>query len=105
MAETQQLQPNGTTFEATAKGQIKFFPQDGAELCVETAQGEPCVVSPGDEEKKEETQRQAWFENAVKKQLNIPNSYVQVAPLIIRWDPKIDEHSDGHTEEVSISAY
>ena len=99
---TQQLQPNSVPFEATAKGQIAFNTQDGAALCPESALSDSCVVSPDDDEKRKETQRQAWFENAIKKKLNIPNSYLQVAPLIIRWDPEIDDYDEGHTSEVSI---
>lgn len=103
MIASPHLQPEGIAFEATAKGQIQF-PVERPNLCLEPSHGETCGVAPDDDEKKEETQRQAWFENAIKKELNIPNSYLQIAPLIIRWDPAIDEYADGHTKEVSCSS-
>lgn len=48
-----------------------------------------------------ESQRQAWFENAVKKKLEVPNNYEQVAVLIMRWHPDVDDHGVKHDVEVS----
>jgi hypothetical protein len=76
----------------------KLDPAPARQLALEP----PIVKAPQQNDKyEEETQRQACFENAIKKELKIPNSYVQVAPLIIRWDPEIDDHYAGHTAEVS----
>lgn len=52
-------------------------------------------------ERKMETQRQAWFENAIKEKLKIPNSYAEVSVLMVRWHIDLDEYSVGHSEEVS----
>lgn len=93
-------QPHHDTVPFTATGEAHLGVLTGAELSPTLCRDESCAISPTDEEKKEETQRQAWFENAVKKKLNIPNSYVQVAPLIIRWASEIDDHDKGHTIEV-----
>lgn len=57
-----------------------------------------------DKEKKKEAQRQAWFENTVKDELNIPTSYEEAAVTIIRWDAEIDAFRDGHDSEVSNSS-
>jgi hypothetical protein len=63
------------------------------------------VCTPEDEaakkELKEETERQSWFQNEVNDRLDIPNGYLKVNVLIIRWHEDIDEF-DGHNEEVSI---
>ncbi|KAF2113490.1 hypothetical protein BDV96DRAFT_549394 [Lophiotrema nucula] len=47
-----------------------------------------------------ESERQLWFQNEVNNRLQIPNGYLKVALLIIRWDEKIDDLA-GHTEEVT----
>lgn len=57
------------------------------------------------EERKMETQRQAWFENAIKDKLKIPNSYAEVSVLIVRWHPDLDEYNNGHSDEVSLCAH
>lgn len=93
-------QPHHDTVPFTATGEAHIGVLTGADLVPDLCRDDSCAVSPTDDEKKEETQRQAWFENAVKKKLNIPNSYIQVAPLIIRWSPEIDDYDDGHTSEV-----
>ncbi|KAF3037639.1 hypothetical protein E8E12_005056 [Didymella heteroderae] len=94
-------QPHHETVPFTATGEAHLGVLTGADLSRNLCDDESCAVSPTDDEKKEETQRQAWFENAVKKKLNIPNSYIQVAPLIIRWSPEIDDYDDGHTSEIA----
>ncbi|KZM21040.1 uncharacterized protein EKO05_0011167 [Ascochyta rabiei] len=98
--DTQQSQPDSLTIQTTTKAQFELTPQETAESAQGLTQGESFTVSSSDDERKQETQRQAWFENAIKKELKIPNSYVQVAPLIIRWDPEIDDYRDGHNKEI-----
>lgn len=56
-----------------------------------------------DDENKMDTQRQAWFENAIKDKLKIPNSYAEVSVLMVRWHPDFDEYRDGHNREVGVS--
>jgi hypothetical protein len=46
-----------------------------------------------------EPTRQALFLNASNRALNLPNGYLKVEVLIIRWDESIDDFK-GHTEEV-----
>ncbi|KAF2684475.1 hypothetical protein K458DRAFT_302466 [Lentithecium fluviatile CBS 122367] len=55
------------------------------------------VLQPGDER---ESERQAWFQNVSNDILKIPNGYLKVAVLIIRWDREIDEFK-GHDEEIA----
>ena len=66
--------------------------------------GEPVCI-PEDEaakqEFKEETERQAWFQNEANDRLDIPNGYLKVNVLIIRWHEDIDEF-EGHDKEVSV---
>lgn len=52
------------------------------------------------QELKREPERQALFRNAANKALHLPNGYLKVAVLIIRWDETIDDFK-GHTKEVS----
>jgi hypothetical protein len=79
-------------------------PTDTRQTPVTVLDGEP-VCTPEDEaakkELKEETERQAWFQNEVNDRLDIPNGYLKVNVLIIRWHEDIDEF-EGHNEEVSI---
>lgn len=89
------------TIMTTAEAQLQVVPQDQIGTTPESDQDESFTISSNDDERKLETQRQAWFENAIKKELKIPNSYVHVAPLIIRWDPEVDDYDPGHSEEVS----
>ena len=51
---------------------------------------------------KEESERQAWFQNAVNGAMDIPIGYLKVAVLIVRWHEDIDEYAEGHTTEVRI---
>lgn len=53
--------------------------------------------------KQTKSTKRALFEDAVKKRLDIPTSYLKVAVLVIRWDEKIDQYAEGHTEEVSLN--
>jgi hypothetical protein len=46
--------------------------------------------------------RQALFQRKSNKALKLPNGYLKVAVLIIRWDKSIDDFK-GHTEEVSLN--
>lgn len=48
---------------------------------------------------KREAERLNLFQTTCNKALKIPNGYVKVAVLILRWDEKIDDFP-GHTEEV-----
>ncbi|CAO2652883.1 Nn.00g022940.m01.CDS01 [Neocucurbitaria sp. VM-36] len=65
---------------------------------------EACVITPDDIEKKpekiRESERQAWFQNAVNERLNNPTGYQKVAVLVVRWHDEIDGFSKGHNEEI-----
>jgi hypothetical protein len=52
-------------------------------------------------ETQREAVRQAIFQRRSNNALKLPNGYLKVAALIIRWDEKIDDFK-GHTEEVRI---
>jgi hypothetical protein len=56
---------------------------------------------------KNEAVSQTWFENAVKRELNIPNGYEKVAVLVVRWDDDLDDpkFKEGHAEEVCVGAF
>jgi hypothetical protein len=97
-----QPQHDGVTLRATAEAHIDVQAPDAVVSAAPSSRPDLCVATPGDVEKKKEAQRQAWFENVAKKKLKIPNSYVQVAPLIIRWASDLDDYYDGHTDEVSV---
>jgi hypothetical protein len=49
-----------------------------------------------------EADTQAYFDNAVKEAMNIPNGYERVAVLVVRWDESLDDpmFRAGHDEEV-----
>lgn len=47
-----------------------------------------------------ESVRQAWFQSEANDVLQVPNGYLKVTVLIIRWDESIDEFK-GHEQEVS----
>lgn len=65
-----------------------------------------CVITPEDIQKKaeriRESERQAWFQNAVNEKLDYPTGYLQVAVLVVRWHQDIDGFPTGHNAEVSI---
>lgn len=94
-------QPTGVTVETTAQAQVQILPQDEVDFAADPDHKESSTISSGDDAKKQETKRQAWFENVIKKELKIPNSYVHVAPLIIRWASEVDDYDPGHTDEVN----
>jgi hypothetical protein len=50
-----------------------------------------------------ESVRRSVFQKKVNQALNLPDGYLKVAVLIIRWDKTIDEFT-GHCEEVSKAA-
>ncbi|ORY09510.1 hypothetical protein BCR34DRAFT_568276 [Clohesyomyces aquaticus] len=62
------------------------------------------LFQPGDEDAKRalqlESSRQSWFQKKANDSLNIPNGYLKVAVLLIRWDDGIDEFKDGHNQEI-----
>lgn len=62
------------------------------------------VWPPEDEkekwELKKESDRQTWFQDEANDILDIPNGYLNVFVLIIRWHEDIDEFK-GHDDEVS----
>lgn len=97
---TQQPQPDKMTLRVIADTHSEVTAQLEPGSAPELSQNKRFIVSASDSDKKEETQKQAWFENAIKKKLKIPNSYVQVAVLIIKWDPELDNYSKGHEKEV-----
>lgn len=68
---------------------------DGAPLC-------PPEDEDAKRELKKESERQTWFQNEANDTLKIPNGYLKVSVLIIRWHEDIDEF-EGHNEEVSIN--
>lgn len=55
-------------------------------------------------ERKAESERQMYFENAMKETLNLPSGYVKVAVLVIRWedDDDSDGYKAGHDTEVYV---
>jgi hypothetical protein len=62
-------------------------------------------VWPPEDEKEErelkrESRRQTWFQDEANNILDIPNGYLNVFVLIIRWHEDIDEFK-GHADEVS----
>ncbi|KAF1361107.1 hypothetical protein EJ07DRAFT_76492, partial [Lizonia empirigonia] len=50
-----------------------------------------------------ESERQMYFENAIKETLNLPSGYVKVAVLVIRWedDDDSDGYKAGHDTEIA----
>ncbi|PSN69311.1 hypothetical protein BS50DRAFT_572468 [Corynespora cassiicola Philippines] len=61
---------------------------------------EDYVSSPEIPKKKMESESQLWFQNAVNDKLKIPNSYMKVAVLVLRWNNDIDDHAEGHDKEL-----
>ncbi|KAF2475654.1 uncharacterized protein BDR25DRAFT_253097 [Lindgomyces ingoldianus] len=63
------------------------------------------MFQPEDEEAKRslqrESERQTWFQSKANEYLNIPNGYLKVAVLIIRWHEGIDEFKEGHDQEIA----
>jgi len=61
------------------------------------------VLRPGDnaakEDLKRETERQAIFQKVSNEILKIPNGYLKVEVLIIRWHEALDDFKE-HTPEV-----
>ncbi len=99
--DTKPPQSNGVTIKTFNQTQVQVASQGELDSVPEPDQSDTSAISSSNDERKQESQRQAWFENVIKKALKIPNSYVDVAPLIIRWDPEVDDYSEGHTDEVS----
>jgi hypothetical protein len=84
------------SIEDPSDGDVGFIIEPG------TVNQEQGVVAPdSDNEREMGTQRQTWFENAVKRKLSIPSDYVDVSVLIVRWHPDMDDHRSGHDHEVS----
>ncbi|KAH7382740.1 hypothetical protein DE146DRAFT_240565 [Phaeosphaeria sp. MPI-PUGE-AT-0046c] len=48
-----------------------------------------------------EPKRQALFQTNSNKALELPDGYLKVAVLMIRWDESIDDFKDRHTEEIA----
>ncbi|OCL11251.1 hypothetical protein AOQ84DRAFT_386966 [Glonium stellatum] len=53
-----------------------------------------------EEAQKREAQMQLCFQNAISKEMNIPDGYLKVAVLMIRWDRNIDEFAE-HGQEIA----
>jgi hypothetical protein len=77
----------------------------------ETIRQSPVAVSDGalvwplkdkneERELKRESERQTWFQDESNNILDIPNGYLNVFVLLIRWHEDIDEFK-GHGDEVS----
>ncbi|KAF2795883.1 hypothetical protein K505DRAFT_301288 [Melanomma pulvis-pyrius CBS 109.77] len=66
---------------------------NGAPLC-------PPEDEDAKRELKKESERQTWFQNEANDTLKIPNGYLKVSVLIIRWHEDIDEF-EGHNEEIA----
>ena len=47
----------------------------------------------------EEVQMQVFFQNAISKEMNIPDGYLKVAVLMLRWDRSLDQFPE-HDREV-----
>lgn len=95
-----QLQPDSTALDVSVDAHldVDVHVHNASDA---TSHDETHKPPQSDDEKKMEPQRQAWFENAIKDKLKIPNSYEEVSVLMIRWNPEIDEYRDGHDREVS----
>ncbi|KAH7121194.1 hypothetical protein B0J11DRAFT_59573 [Dendryphion nanum] len=59
------------------------------------------VIASDDVEATQESEKQAWFQNAINEKLDIPNGYLKVAVLIVRWHEDIDSFPVGHEKEVN----
>ncbi|OAL47996.1 hypothetical protein IQ07DRAFT_646192 [Pyrenochaeta sp. DS3sAY3a] len=75
-----------------------------SDLNTDMARSITCVTPPEDFEKKEEeireSERQAWFQNAVNEKLDNPTGYLQVAVLVVRWHQDLDKSWEGHDAEI-----
>lgn len=99
--ETQQPQSDGQSLLSTGEAQDVSHSDSSAGPISDMLPSEACVIKPNDEEKKRESERQAWFQNAVNERLNIPTGYLKVAVLVVRWHDEIDQFRKGHDEEAS----
>lgn len=66
---------------------------DGAPVCPPEDEGATLEL-------KKESERQTWFQKKANTVLDIPNGYLKVSVLIVRWHEKIDEFKKGHDDEV-----
>ena len=57
------------------------------------------IKTVGEEAQTEEVQMQVCFQNAISKEMNIPDGYLKVAVLMLRWDRSLDQFPE-HDREV-----
>lgn len=98
---TQQPQPDVPSVEVSVEthGEVNVDLHHVSDSSSHKESDNPSTIDDG---KKMESQRKAWFENAIKDKLKIPNSYEEVSVLIVRWHPDIDDYRTGHDNEVNI---
>lgn len=57
------------------------------------------IKTVSEEAQTEEVQMQVCFQNAISKEMNIPDGYLKVAVLMLRWDRSLDQFQE-HDREV-----
>ena len=57
------------------------------------------IKTVGEEAQTEEVQMQVCFQNAISEEMNIPDGYLKVAVLMLRWDRSLDQFQE-HDREV-----
>lgn len=57
------------------------------------------IKTAGEEAQTEEVQMQVCFQNAISKEMDIPDGYLKVAVLMLRWDRSLDQFPE-HDREV-----
>ena len=57
------------------------------------------IKTVGEEAQTEEVEMQVCFQNAISKEMNIPDGYLKVAVLMLRWDRSLDQFPE-HDREV-----
>lgn len=96
-----QYQPFALPVPNTSSLTTRSSPRgDTRRIHVAVIDGEP-GCTPEEKTVKKETERQDWFQTEANDKLNIPNGYLEVNVLIIRWHEELDEF-EGHNDEVGI---
>lgn len=76
------------------------MPCDMPTRLVQVVPGPASVIKTvGEEAQTEEVEMQVCFQNAISKEMNIPDGYLKVAVLMLRWDRSLDQFPE-HDREV-----
>lgn len=67
----------------------------------DTSGNTPVKAEVNLDQAQEDAQRRLWFSSVVEKKMKIPNGYVKVTFVVIRWDEALDDFGGPHTIEVS----